>query len=68
MNRTIRIPELDEAAKIYKPYRFWSEDDQAILRQYWRKVPLQNLARYLNRSVHSVELQAERLGLPRGRN
>jgi hypothetical protein len=62
--RKIIIPELEEAARVYVPkYRDWSEEDLAILRTYYKRVPTARLATYLKRSVNSVQQVAARIGI-----
>jgi hypothetical protein len=61
--QTIVIPELEEAARIYKPMRLWSEKDNAILRKYYNRVPTSRLGGYLKRSVTSMQQHAVVIGI-----
>lgn len=59
----IVIPELDEAAARYVPYE-WSDEQIAVLKTYWRKVPVSLLEKYVHHSVATIDRKAADLGLP----
>ena len=49
------IPELEELVGTYKDYRFWTEEELAIVRKYFRKVSTAAIAKQINRTVGAVE-------------
>jgi hypothetical protein len=55
------IPELEAMVGAHSGPNFWSPEDIAVLRKYHRQIPVGELAKYLNRTVDSVERKAYRL-------
>ena len=61
---TIVIPELEEAVKSYRPYKYsWTPDEIAVLKRYYNWVPLQRLIEYFHRSGPSIHAKARELKL-----
>jgi len=60
----IIIPELEEAARNYIPkYRSWTEKEIAIVKKYYGKVPIGQLAKHLKRSIYSIQQTAAAHGI-----
>lgn len=60
----IEIPELEEAARVYKPkYRQWTPIQEAILAKYYGKVEPALIAKHLNRSKQAIQTHAMKMGL-----
>ncbi len=57
----IIIPELEDAPDT--DYRQWSQKEEAILRRYYGKKRVADIAKYLNRSITSINGKANRMGL-----
>ena len=59
----IEIPELEEAMKTYAPKnKCWTQKELTILYRYFRKVPIELLAKYLpGRSIPAIDQKAESL-------
>lgn len=56
--------ELRAEAEAYNPRnRFWTQAEEAILAQFYGKVPISTLAEKLNRSHDAVTQKAGRMGL-----
>lgn len=61
---SITIPELEEAAMNFSPRnKPWTEEDEAVMREYYGRVSVQKLADYLNRSRGSVTNKAQEMGI-----
>ncbi len=59
----ISIPELEEAAKHYQHGRIWTQEEEDILREYYRRVAPDEIAKYLKRTVNSIYNKAGSMGL-----
>lgn len=57
------IPELEEAPDYEPLKRFWTDDEVMVLQKYYPKKDTKALAKYLKRSVNSVEQKAAQIGL-----
>lgn len=57
------IPELEEAPKYSTRNRLWTEEEEEILRKYYRKIDTATLAGYLNRTVVAVDQKAKYMRL-----
>jgi hypothetical protein len=56
--------ELRAEAENYTPrYRHWTRAEEAILAQFYNKVPILKLAEKLERTYNSVECKAGKMGL-----
>jgi hypothetical protein len=63
-SNTIVIPELEDAVKNYRPYKYsWTQDEIAVLKKYYGWVPLQKLIDYFHRSGPSIHKKAAELKL-----
>lgn len=60
------IPELEELPDYEPTKRFWTEEEEAILQKYYSKKGAKALAKYLKRSVNSIEQKAGQIGLRKG--
>jgi hypothetical protein len=60
---TITIPELDRLAESYRP-NVWTDEEVAILKAYWMRVPVAALERHLHHGVKAIDDKAAELGLP----
>ena len=64
ITNTIVIPELEEAVKCYRPYKYsWTPDEIEVLKKYYGWVPLQRLIEYFHRSGPSIHKKARELKL-----
>jgi len=43
--------------------RYWSKEEEDVLREWYGRIPTPELAKALNRSAHSVQQKARMLGL-----
>jgi len=60
----IYIPELDAKIITHKPRnKAWSSEEDAIITKYYNNIPARDLAEYLGRTIASVRMHAEFLGL-----
>lgn len=65
----IIIPELEA---LIRPTKDWTDKEDAILKRYYRKVPVKQLAEALNRECgkartgHAVQCRAQVLGVTGG--
>lgn len=58
------IAELEAASKTYKPARRpWTEAEKAVLRTFYRRVPMSLLIEKLGRTSASISAQVDALGL-----
>lgn len=65
---TIVIPELEEAMARYQPHKFaWSDNDIAILKKYYGRVPVTLLETYLHRNSGKIHEKVIELGGERGK-
>ena len=64
--KTLVIPELEKIAAQGISKKPWTDDEEAILRQYNGRVSRVDIAKYLGRSVPSVTNKAQYLGLRYG--
>jgi hypothetical protein len=62
MNEII-IPELEQAAENYRPRGQWSDDEIAILKRYYGRVPITKLRDHVRHSVDACHRMAKELGL-----
>jgi hypothetical protein len=62
--KEIVIDELEELAARYVPPNEWTDDQIAILTTYWRRVPLNALAKHCKHAREAVDKKAAELGLP----
>ena len=54
----ITIPELEELIDTHNPRKYWTLEEETILKQYYGRVPTHELAKYLGRTKHAVEIKA----------
>ena len=54
---------LEESEKHYRPMLAWTEEDDAILRRFYGKVPVHKLAHELHRSKSAVVDRANTIGI-----
>jgi len=60
----IVIPELEEIARNYEPrQRPWGEDEDAVLRKYYNRVPIESLVKYFKRTQCSIQSHANVIGI-----
>lgn len=59
----IVIPELEEAACRYQPRQSWTEKEVAVMKKYYGRVPITQLAAYLHRSVNAIHNRAAAFGM-----
>ena len=59
----IIIPELEEAMANFKPRCGWTENEIAILKRYYGKVPMSALSAQLHRSIDSIHKYAQMHGI-----
>jgi len=59
---TVYIPELEEAPA---SYRFWTEHEIEILKEYYVRSDVRKIAEYLDRTINGVQKKARSLGLCR---
>ena len=58
------VPELEKIAKTYAPrHNFWTSYEEAVLRKYYGKVPIEALVRFYNRTENAIYHQARKLGM-----
>ena len=57
---TVCIPELEEAPT---SYRFWTEHEIEILKEYYGRSDVRKIAEYLDRTISGVQMKARSLGL-----
>lgn len=58
--KEIVIPELEDSEPIR---RFWTEEEDAILRKYYGRVKAERIAEHLKRSKRAVQNRASELGI-----
>lgn len=61
--REIIIPELEEIAINSPPRKYWTEEEESIIKRYYGRVPGLEIAKYLGRSRHAVEMKAYSMGI-----
>jgi hypothetical protein len=54
----IIIPELEELVETQSLRKYWTIEEETILKQYYGRVPTHELAKYLGRTKHAVEIKA----------
>jgi hypothetical protein len=59
---TVCIPELEEAPA---SYRFWTEHEIEILKEYYGRSDVRKIAEYLDRTIKGVQNKAHSLGVCR---
>jgi hypothetical protein len=64
----VSIPELDELISEggFRPWQPWTEREDKILKKYYNKVRIENIAEHLpGRTVHSCRARAKQIGASR---
>lgn len=58
----VQIPDIDDP--IYnRPYKIWTPDDELFLIQNYKKMSNKKLASLMNRTIKSIRMKAENIGI-----
>lgn len=59
---TIDVSDLEALAETYEPpYKRWTKEEEEILRRFHGRVPVEALAKKLNRSLSAIRNKAHEL-------
>jgi len=63
---TVGVPDLDAIAKDYQPRnKPWESDEEAVMKRYYNRVPVEALMKQFGRSHGSICCKAQMMGLMR---
>jgi len=61
----IFVPELEEIPDTIR-YKPWTEKEDEVVKKYYPTKPTAAIAKYLDRTKHSIEQHAREIGLKKG--
>jgi hypothetical protein len=55
------VPELEALMGSHTTRKYWTAEDEAIVRKYYGKVPTEKLAKQIGRTIEAVQNKANKL-------